>query len=351
MPGAVDFWGLAGKPPRGFRSGWFDTGEIRLHVVRGPAHGPPLVLLPGLNDPWFSYRDVVGPLSRHFHVHIVDWRGHGPSGRPSDGRYRVVDYASDIEMFLLKGVGAPAFVAGNSLGALVAAGLAARHPSRVLGCVLEDGPFFITTPARWRSSPLRPGLFGDVARRLERAERKDTTDAAFIRAWRSRVWRAAPRGAFPARAIYLGKFLALMAPRWASLSAGERRRLEQGCTRLLAGRVVRWADVQPEAVIDEAARTILRVASGCVRAATRTDFSAGFDHATALRAMRCPTLVLEADRDLVGLLPPADIARLVTCLRGTRARHIHCEGALHAIHRSHPSRYVEAVTSFLLRGP
>jgi pimeloyl-ACP methyl ester carboxylesterase len=344
----LTLWDAPATGLRQFRSAVFDTGEVRLHVVRGPRNGPPLLLLPGLNDPWFGYRDVLAPLSRRFHVHVVDHRGHGDSSRPETGSYKVVDYARDMEVLLREGIGSPAFVAGNSLGALLAAGLAARLPGLVRGCVLEDGPFFITEPARWKKSPLRLGLFEDLAARLEQAQRGGISEASFARAWRQRPWNRAPRGDLPARAIFLGKFLALLAPLWSSLPPNERRRLSAGYAALLAGRTVRWRDTMPDAWSAEAARCAWRIAAACPRAATRADFSAGFDHAAALRAIRCPTLVLEADRDLVGLLPKADIARLMGCLGGTRAVHRLCEGALHAIHQSHPALYAETISGFLL---
>ncbi len=307
--------------------------------------------MPGLNDPWFSYRDVLASLSRRFTVYAIDHRGHGLSQRPPDNSYKVIDYARDVGVLLRHGIGEPTFVAGNSLGALLAAHLAATERKLVRGCVLEDGPFFITEPARWRRSPLRLGLFADIAARLERVEREGTSEAAFVRAYRGRPWGGPPAGTLPERAVFLGKFMALLAPLWPTLSPRERRRLTRGCKALLDGRRLRWRDIVPDAAIAEAARRSFRIAAGCARAATRPDFSAGLDHAATLRAIRCPTLVLEADRDLVGLLPPADIARLMSCLGRAGGVHRLCKGAVHAIHQSHAALYVDAVSSFLLDDP
>ncbi len=344
-------WGAPATGFRKFRAESFDAGEVCLHVVRGPKAGPPILLLPGLNDPWFSYQDVMIPLSRRFTVYVVDHRGHGPSGRSNTDSYRVVDYARDIAALLRQGIGEPTFVAGNSLGALIAAHLAATERELIRGCVLEDGPFFITEPRRWSRSPLRLGLFADIAERVEHAEREGISEAAFVRAYRNRPWGFAPDGDWAKRAVFLGKFMALLAPSWTSLRPRERQRLIRGYKGLLDGRRLCWLDVFPDAWIAEAARRSFRIASACARAATRSDFSAGLDHAATLRALRCPTLVLEADRDLVGLLPPADLVRLMSCLARVGGVHRLCDGALHAIHQSHPVLYVDAVTSFLLDEP
>lgn len=66
--------------------------------------------------------------------------GHGASGRLSAG-YRVVDYGERIVELLEQQLGEPAVLLGHSLGAMVAADVAHRVPTKVRALVLIDPPF------------------------------------------------------------------------------------------------------------------------------------------------------------------------------------------------------------------
>ena len=73
-----------------------------------------------------------------WHLHLIDHRGHGGSGR-APGQYRVVDHVEDA-LTVLNWLGRPAVLFGHSLGALVAAAAAAARPELVRAVVLEDPP-------------------------------------------------------------------------------------------------------------------------------------------------------------------------------------------------------------------
>jgi pimeloyl-ACP methyl ester carboxylesterase len=68
---------------------------------------------------------------------VLDQRGHGDSSRAS--RYLVTDYAADAARFI--DAHGPCVVVGHSLGAMVAAHVAAHLPVLVRGAVLIDPPF------------------------------------------------------------------------------------------------------------------------------------------------------------------------------------------------------------------
>jgi len=116
------------------------TPEVMLNVACGPAHGPPLVLLHGVVRRWTDFAPLLPILSPRWHVHGVDARGHGLSGRVP-GRYLVADYVRDVATLLREELAEPAVIYGHSLGAMVALGAAAAAPDRVRGVILEDPPF------------------------------------------------------------------------------------------------------------------------------------------------------------------------------------------------------------------
>jgi pimeloyl-ACP methyl ester carboxylesterase len=117
----------------------FDTGTVVLNLAEGPAAGSPIVLLHGVARRWQDFSLIVPALAVRWTVHAIDFRGHGRSGRVARG-YRVIDYVPDIVTFLRDRLTEPALVLGHSLGAMVAAAVAAQAPELVRAVVLEDPP-------------------------------------------------------------------------------------------------------------------------------------------------------------------------------------------------------------------
>lgn len=113
-----------------------------LNVAVGPANGPPLALFHGVCRKWQDMLPLVPALAPRWQLFLVDHRGHGLS--PRAARYSVADYVNDaanLVASITKSAGAPVVLYGHSLGAMVAAGVAARLPDEVRGIALEDPPF------------------------------------------------------------------------------------------------------------------------------------------------------------------------------------------------------------------
>ncbi|MCA9064031.1 MAG: alpha/beta hydrolase [Planctomycetaceae bacterium] len=115
------------------------VGTHSLNVAVGPENGPPLVLLHGVTRCWRDWFPVLAPLQAAFHVWAMDHRGHGKSDRANG--YRVEDYVSDAVRLIEEQFPNGCFVIGHSLGAMVAAAVAALRPGLVRGVVLEDPPY------------------------------------------------------------------------------------------------------------------------------------------------------------------------------------------------------------------
>lgn len=118
----------------------FSIGTLRLNFVTGPEHGPPLLFFHGVTRRWQSFVPLIPALAPRWHLHLLDHRGHGKSGR-ANGDYLVTDYVRDAVAFIEQQFSEPVVLYGHSLGAMVAAAVAAAIPQQVRGVVLEDPPF------------------------------------------------------------------------------------------------------------------------------------------------------------------------------------------------------------------
>src|SRR5262245_37455524 len=109
---------------------------VTLNAIHGPKNAPTLVLLHGVMRSWRTFAPLWPALLRH-HVIAVNQRGHSGSSRATS--YLVRDYTADA-IALVGTLPGPVTLYGHSLGALVAAGVAAALPARVNAVILEDPP-------------------------------------------------------------------------------------------------------------------------------------------------------------------------------------------------------------------
>jgi pimeloyl-ACP methyl ester carboxylesterase len=86
------------EPPQlaGVHHEYVDAAGLRVHVARaGPADAPPVMLVHGWPQNWWTWRHVIPALAEHFRVIAVDLRGHGWTEAPRAG-YEKEQLASDL---------------------------------------------------------------------------------------------------------------------------------------------------------------------------------------------------------------------------------------------------------------
>ncbi len=125
-----------------------ELSYVRLHYAEAAGSGPALLFVHGSTGSHSSFLPFMRQLERHAHVYALDLRGHGLSGR-APGAYQLPDYGRDVAAFIESAIGGSVFVAGHSLGGLVAVWLAAHAPDRVRGIFLEDPPLYMTRQPRF----------------------------------------------------------------------------------------------------------------------------------------------------------------------------------------------------------
>jgi pimeloyl-ACP methyl ester carboxylesterase len=143
----------------GVRIAYTDTGGT----------GIPLVLVHGSWGSQHNWDPVLWRLAEHFRVLTYDRRGHSDSERPSgQGHFSedVADLAALIEQLGI----APAWVVGNSSGAVITLKLAAAHPDLIRGVLVHEPPMMglledgSPEAAAWKAQ--EHGALAEVGRRI-----------------------------------------------------------------------------------------------------------------------------------------------------------------------------------------
>jgi pimeloyl-ACP methyl ester carboxylesterase len=260
--------------PTLFRDAPHDVGPRPLFTAAGPVNGPPLVMLHGVLRGWRDFAPLWPALWPCWQVIGVDQRGHGRSGR-TPGSYHVRDYAADgLALVNLLG---DVVIYGHSLGALVAAHVAATLPHRVRAVILED------PPASSMINDVHDSPWYDVWRQMRRITER-----------RSGVHEAA-------------------------------RELAE--IRLPNGRL---GDVRDATSLRFSARCLHDLDPEVYDPLLSSRWLEGFDYDGAFAGVRCPALILRGDERLGGMLSRAEAGRLTALM--AQADVVDVAGAGHLIH-------------------
>ncbi|XAS77022.1 alpha/beta hydrolase [Dermatophilaceae bacterium Sec6.4] len=150
------------------------VGDIKVRYERhdGPVDGPTFLLVHGLGGSLDNWASVVPLLTHRGSVVSLDLGGFGKT-QVAPHRAAVSENLKLLHAFARQVIDGPVVLAGNSMGGLLSAQLAARDPQLVSGAVLIDPAI----PAVFRGYPHRevirgfamttlPGLSRIAARRL-----------------------------------------------------------------------------------------------------------------------------------------------------------------------------------------
>lgn len=130
------------RPARGRVAG----DGVELAFGYWPGRGAPVVALHGLTASHMCFAGIAERLLGRYAVFAPDLRGRGDSDKP-EGPYGMAQHARDVAAAMRSmGLGA-SIVVGHSMGAFVAAALAAQEPGLVSGLVLLDGGYVPDAPA------------------------------------------------------------------------------------------------------------------------------------------------------------------------------------------------------------
>ena len=127
----------------------FDRNGVTLTSRRAGTIGkPPLVLLHGLSVSSATYVELAEEIADLADIFMLDFCGHGGSDR-APARYTSESHASEVAAFIESVVARPAYVAGHSMGGVVAFQLTAARPDLVLALLLLRRQASKASSTRW----------------------------------------------------------------------------------------------------------------------------------------------------------------------------------------------------------
>jgi pimeloyl-ACP methyl ester carboxylesterase len=120
--------------------GYADNGGVRIHYVT-LGHGPLVVMIHGFPDFWYTWRDQMAGLSRHYQVVAIDQRGYNLSDKPVGiEKYDLAVLASDVAAVIHDVGRTKAIVVGHDWGGAVAWTLAMFQPELVERLIILNLP-------------------------------------------------------------------------------------------------------------------------------------------------------------------------------------------------------------------
>jgi pimeloyl-ACP methyl ester carboxylesterase len=173
-----------------------DVGGLTLNVRTLGSDGPTLVLLHGLGVSGAVWQGIGRLLGGSYRLVAPDLRGHGDSDKPSAG-YLPRDYVGDVAALVAHEPSRPLAIVGHSLGAIIAALLAAERPELMLKVVLVDPPLDASRPRDPIVMVERLRRAGPGELEAELMRREPGMGELYARALAS-LYRAAADGAFHA---------------------------------------------------------------------------------------------------------------------------------------------------------
>ena len=124
------------------RSGMVEANGAKFYYeVRGT--GPSLMFIPGAEGDAAEYARVADLLEGEFTILSYDRRAFSRSQRPDNFRATSVEEQADDAAAILRALGmAPAYLWGNSSGAIISLAVTLRHPAVVRKAMVHEPPLF-----------------------------------------------------------------------------------------------------------------------------------------------------------------------------------------------------------------
>src|ERR1700686_4434759 len=115
----------------GVKNHYAKVNGTELHYVAAGTEGPPILLVHGFPETWWTFRKLIPLLAPSHRVYAVDLRGFGDSDNGS-GAYDSKTSAEDLHLLIEELNVGPVHLTGQDISGATVLRLAATHPEDVL---------------------------------------------------------------------------------------------------------------------------------------------------------------------------------------------------------------------------
>jgi epoxide hydrolase 4 len=122
------------------KDGYVDSKGVKIHYVTSGS-GPLCVLIHGFPDFWYTWREQMPELAKHFQVVAIDQRGYNLSDKPEGvENYRLEKLVADVDAVVDHFHAKKAIIVGHDWGGMVAWTYAMQHPDKMDRLVILNLP-------------------------------------------------------------------------------------------------------------------------------------------------------------------------------------------------------------------
>lgn len=120
--------------------GFVDSHGVKIHYVT-QGQGPLVVMLHGFPDFWYTWRDQMDGLSKHFQVVAIDLRGFNESDKPEGvENYAMPKLVGDVDAVVDHFKRDKAVIVGHDWGGAIAWSFAMFHPEKTDRLIILNLP-------------------------------------------------------------------------------------------------------------------------------------------------------------------------------------------------------------------
>jgi epoxide hydrolase 4 len=175
-------WSQGARAEELGEEGYADSGGVKIHYVT-LGKGPLLVMLHGFPDYWYTWRDQMPELAKHFQVVAVDLRGYNKSDQPKGvENYALDKLVGDVDAVVKHFKQDKAVIVGHDWGGLIAWTFAMTHPDQTDRLVILNLPHpkgmmreLANNPEQQKNS--------QYARNFQEADAGDKLKPGFLAMW------------------------------------------------------------------------------------------------------------------------------------------------------------------------
>jgi pimeloyl-ACP methyl ester carboxylesterase len=122
------------------KEGFVDSGGVKIHYVT-QGKGPLVILIHGFPDYWYTWREQIPALAKHFQVVAIDLRGYNQSDQPKGvENYAIDKLVGDIDAVVKHFKQEKAILVGHDWGGMIAWAYAMVHPKKTDRLVILNLP-------------------------------------------------------------------------------------------------------------------------------------------------------------------------------------------------------------------